>query len=85
MQNTIALLLLSSSLLTSTQVYALSVDDTSMNGSARSERFSDPDEKSPVSTHMQFNGSANGKSDPNTVRYDYDSSSGTYVPHTNRQ
>ncbi len=68
---------------------AISVDDKSMNGSADSARFSDPDEKTPAQAvaiapnHLQGDkeSSFGGGEEPSTVRYDYDKDSGNYIPH----
>ncbi len=58
---------------------ALNVDDKSMNNGNASS-FNDPDEKMPV--YLQSNGKpAPDSSDPSTIRYEYDPSSGSYIPH----
>lgn len=64
------------------QAAALSEDDKSMNTSDGAPRFTDPDDKIPSAINLQ--GSDKGGSnvtDPNATRYDYDPSSGSYVPH----
>ncbi len=67
---------------------ALTVDDRSMNNSDGSSRFSDPDDQSPLpitsesANHYSGDGgSRNGSTDPSGIRYDYDASSGSYIPH----
>ncbi len=68
-----------------TQASALSEDEKSMNSSDGAARFSDPDEKTPGALYMQNGQAASGSGnvDPSSVRYDYDSASGSYVPHRN--
>jgi len=60
-------------------VIALSNDERTMSG-ANSSKFSDPDEKTP-NNYLQGKEAASGSVDPASVRYDYDSSTGSYRPH----
>src|SRR5579871_451958 len=65
---------------------ALSIDDKSMNNANGSARFDDPDEQMPIQVlkpgaHFGGSGAASDSSDPASVRYDYDPSSGSYIPH----
>jgi hypothetical protein len=77
--------LLAVTVLVASQAFALTVDDKSMNTPDGAPRFSDPDEQLPttgLSVHLNSAGRPeNGNIDPSTVRYDYDSASGTYIPH----
>jgi hypothetical protein len=59
---------------------AYNVDDTSMNSGTNAAKYSDPDEQSPVNL-QDASGSHGNVSDPTSTRYDYDPSTGNYVPH----
>jgi hypothetical protein len=79
-----SVVLLSSGLLMAHQASALSEDDKSMNSAGGSPRFSDPDENVPgQAMYMQGGQTPSTGVDPSTVRYDYDPTSGSYIPHKN--
>lgn len=59
---------------------AYNVDDKSMNSGSSATKFSDPDEQSPVNL-QGIPGARGNTSDPTSIRYDYDASTGNYVPH----
>jgi len=67
--------------------FAFEKDDQSMGSAASSANFSDPDEKTPVTMHMNMNGSSKNmdNTDPTAIHYIYDTSSGVYVPSTAKQ
>ena len=71
-------------LLLAHQAAALSEDDKSMNGPNGAARFSDPDDKTPSAVNLTGGSPSAGGVDPTTVRYDYDPSSGSYIPHQNK-
>ena len=63
---------------------ALSEDDKSMNTPGGAARFTDPDEQMPgQAVYLQDGKAASGAVDPSSVRYDYDPTSGSFVPHKN--
>ncbi len=68
--------------LSAQQAMALSEDDKTMNTAAGAPRFSDPDDQTPSAVNLTGKPGSGGV-DPSSVRYDYDPSSGSYVPHKN--
>jgi hypothetical protein len=63
------------------QAAALSEDDKTMNTASGAPRFSDPDDQTPSVLNLQGAKGESGGVDPSSIRYDYDASSGSYVPH----
>lgn len=77
------LALLAATAFAAQQAIALTEDDKSMNTSQGAPRFSDPDENTPgQAVYMQGGKAAVDGVDPNSVRYDYDPSTHSYIPHS---
>jgi opacity protein-like surface antigen len=73
---------LAAATLSAHQAAALSEDDKSMSTASGAPRFADPDEQTPSAVNLQGTGNAGGVgTDPSATHYDYDPSSGSYVPH----
>ncbi len=76
------LILITALTFVSSQVMAFEVDDNSMNTPGKEQKFSDPDEKSPVFMTGAGNKPSGNTDNQSTVQYNYDPSAGTYVPAT---
>lgn len=75
--------LCAASIFAAAQASAFSEDDKSMNDASGAPRFSDPDEKTPGGAVFMQGGRATSDAvDPSSVHYNYDASSGSYVPST---
>jgi hypothetical protein len=74
--------LITAGLLVASQALAFSDDDKSMNTPSGAAKFSDPDEQTPGGAlHLQGGKAQSGDVDPSSIRYDYDPTSGSYLPH----